>query len=48
MKKMIKYLNINFELEDDVVLALRNKAFDEVYPIIRNDLPNEQLFLLGF
>lgn len=37
------YRNMQFTLEDGIILALGKEAFTEVYPKIKNDFPNSQL-----
>lgn len=42
-KNVFVYDDMKFMLEDGIILALGKNAFSEVYPVVKNDLPDNQL-----
>lgn len=41
----LTYRDVEFTIDDGIILALNRKAYQEVYPVVKNDLDISQLFL---
>lgn len=47
-KNVFVYRNMTFYEEDGIILALGKKAFNEVYPIVRENLGKAQLYFANY